>query len=49
MRKVRKNVFETNSSSTHSVCISGKRELDNPNLPISDENNKVLARFGEFG
>lgn len=49
MRKIRKNVFETNSSSMHSVCISGEKELDNPNLPILCGTNKVLSRFGEFG
>lgn len=49
MRKIRKNVFETNSSSMHSVCITGKKKLDKPNLPILCGTNKILARFDEFG
>ena len=49
MRKIRKNVFETNSSSMHSVCIRGRKRLDRPNLPILPLDNKVISEFGEFG
>jgi len=50
-RVVRHNVFETNSSSTHSVSISKKLNgIDAPgDLVVSEEDNKVHARFGEFG
>lgn len=41
MKKIRKGVFETNSSSTHSICIAKDAELTIP---------KSLAfTFGEFG
>lgn len=52
MRQIRKNVFETNSSSTHSVSVSSKNSsydsydcLD----PFKDYDNKVYVKFGEFG
>jgi hypothetical protein len=41
MQKIRKNVFETNSSSTHSICIAKDVEL---NIPTS-----IHFEFGEFG
>jgi hypothetical protein len=41
MKKIRQGVFETNSSSTHSICIAKEAELTLP---------KSLAfTFGEFG
>lgn len=49
MFKVRKGLFETNSSSTHSISIRGKKKLDKSNLPICSKNNKVEGKFGEFG
>jgi len=41
MKKIRKGVFETNSSSTHSICIAVDTEL---NIPKS-----IHFEFGEFG
>lgn len=41
MKKIRQNVFETNSSSTHSICIAKDVELE---LPES-----IHFEFGEFG
>lgn len=41
MKKIRQNVFETNSSSTHSICIAKNVELS---LPKS-----IYFQFGEFG
>lgn len=49
MFKIRKGIFETNSSSTHSVSIEGDKKLDNPNLPVYCESNKVKSGFGKFG
>jgi hypothetical protein len=49
MKKViRRNVFETNSSSTHSVTIR-KGEISKPYLIVDSEDNKVHVRFGEYG
>lgn len=41
MKQVRHNVFETNSSSTHSICIATNTKLDLP--------DKLDFNFGEFG
>lgn len=41
MKKIRKNVFETNSSSTHSICIAKDVELTMP--------ESLHFEFGEFG
>lgn len=52
MRQIRKNVFETNSSSTHSVSISSKNGgyYDSTALNAFIEyDNKVHVKFGEFG
>jgi hypothetical protein len=42
-RQIRKSVFETNSSSTHAICIT-KSDVDKTNLP-----NYVEFEHGEFG
>lgn len=47
MIQVRKNVFETNSSSTHSLVISNKERAYNYSLPI--ERGVLTIPFGEFG
>ena len=39
--KIRKNVFETNSSSTHSMCITNNVNYEHPTY--------VLFQFGDFG
>lgn len=46
MRKKRNSVFETNSSSVHSLSIS-EDGMEKSNLPV--KNGYVVARFGEFG
>jgi hypothetical protein len=47
MLQIRKNVFETNSSSTHSLVISNKERAYNYNLPV--EAGVLTIPFGEFG
>ena len=42
-RQIRKNTFETNSSSTHAICIT-KVDVDKSSLP-----NHVTFTHGEFG
>jgi len=53
MIQIRKGVFETNSSSTHSVSISRKNnkyyDPSNLNVFIDEYDNKVHVKFGEFG
>ena len=48
MIQVRNNLFETNSSSTHSVVISKKDRGWYYDLPV-DENGVLTIQFGEFG
>ena len=47
MLQIRKNVFETNSSSTHSLVISNKERSYDYNLPVED--GVLTIPFGEFG
>lgn len=52
MKAIRSNVFETNSSSTHSVSVSSKNSsYDNHDCldAFKDYDNKVHVEFGEFG
>lgn len=53
MRQIRNNVFETNSSSTHSVSVSYKNSNYYSNDCLEDHidynDNKVHVNFGEFG
>lgn len=58
MRTIRRNVFETNSSSVHSISINSKYVPDyDPFLEedridgivVDDYENRVLCHFGEFG
>lgn len=41
IKNIRKSVFETNSSSTHNICIAKDAELIIP--------KKLKVKFGEFG
>lgn len=41
MKVIRKNLFETNSSSTHSICISKE--------PVTNYPNEIWFGIGEFG
>lgn len=47
MIQIRKGVFETNSSSTHSITFSGKA-LEENTMRIDDD-GYIHAEFGEFG
>ena len=53
MIQIRRGVFETNSSSTHSVSISHKNssyyDPSSLNVFIDEYDNKVHVKFGEFG
>ncbi len=42
-RQIRKGVFETNSSSTHAICIT-RKDVDTSNLP-----NHITFTHGKFG
>jgi len=46
VRKIRKNIFETNSSSTHAICIS-KEKLQG--YPADNRKSKLFFRHGSFG
>lgn len=53
MKVIRKNVFETNSSSNHVVCITAETELDSGeleafNIPTNSK-GQVAIMFKEFG
>lgn len=49
MRKIRRDVFETNSSSTHSITFSSRKSEAEPNhLPI-DPDGYIHMSLGEFG
>lgn len=47
MKNIRNNVFETNSSSTHSISIAENCDGIYDTLPV--ENGKVLLTGGDFG
>jgi len=42
MKKIRNSVFETNSSSTHSICIT-------KNNVLNDKRSEISFTIGEFG
>ena len=42
MINIRKNVFETNSSSVHAICISKDKELEAIELLITSHRSKYL-------
>jgi hypothetical protein len=46
MINIRKNVFETNSSSSHSISISGSNKFE-PIVP--DHNGNIYISGGQFG
>jgi hypothetical protein len=48
MKKVRRSVFETNSSSTHSVSIR-KGDVRDSYLTVNPDDNKVHVELGEYG
>ena len=52
MIQERKNIFETNSSSTHSVCLTNATNKYNWNELdeyVSSEDRRLHIKFGEFG
>lgn len=46
-RQIRKSVFETNSSSMHSLTVMPNGNMDD--LIVDELENKVITEFGEFG
>ena len=46
MRQVRRGMFETNSSSSHSIVLSKSKQLTGKILP---EDGRIVIRPGEFG
>lgn len=46
-RQVRRKVFETNSSSMHSLTVEKKGIIEY--LHVDDDKNKVIVNFGKFG
>lgn len=48
MKKVRNQVFETNSSSTHSISFTTRDYLEE-NKMIIDDDGYIHAEFGEYG
>lgn len=46
-RQIRKSVFETNSSSMHSLTVTKTDTWDT--LHVNEFENKVITEFGEFG
>lgn len=49
MFNIRRNVFETNSSSSHSISIKSNSGELTPNYIYIDEDNIMHTEFGEFG
>lgn len=47
MRKIRKGVFETNSSSSHSICIDDKTFILDTLIPDAD--GVITIKAGQFG
>lgn len=47
MKQIRHNVFETNSSSTHSITINYDGKLNETMTP--NEDNQIILEGGEFG
>ena len=48
MRQIRRGVFETNSSSSHSITVCRDNDFE-PSALRTDVNGYVRARFGEWG
>ena len=48
MRQLRRGVFESNSSSCHSITFGGRGALEPNCMPI-DEDGYIHAHFSEFG
>ena len=49
MKKTRQQVFETNSSSTHSISISELNDNDILDVLVPDEHGNIILEGGEFG
>ena len=47
-RKIRKNVFETNSSSTHSISIVFSKDGLEPSEFVLNEDNELVITYGNF-
>jgi hypothetical protein len=49
MHTIRRGVFETNSSATHSVSLIRKQGINSVSRLLIEEDNKIHVEFGEFG
>lgn len=49
MKKIRKNVFETNSSSTHSISIARGDNSYLTEIPSPKKDGKIYINSGEYG
>lgn len=49
MKQIRNGVFETNSSSTHSLSVVGEFKYDNTLKAFIDYDNYLHISFGQFG
>jgi len=49
MKLVRNNVFETNSSSTHSITISRYERPAENNIPRNYEGIYAISQYGDVG
>lgn len=49
MIQIRNNVFETNSSSSHSISFSSRDSSLKENCMLIDDDGYIHAKFGEFG
>ena len=47
-KTIRNSVFETNSSSVHTLVYKNQTFAE-PDLPINPKTNKVIGHFGTFG
>ena len=47
MKQIRRKVFETNSSSTHSITIAKKTEIKEKNIPRNSKSIYLVKEFGD--
>ena len=49
MKQIRRKVFETNSSSTHSITIAKKTEIKEKTIPRNYESIYLVKEIGDVG
>jgi len=47
MQKIRRGIFETNSSSAHSITVDADMKLNN--VPLPNEDGSISIGYGDFG